>query len=154
MQPRVTQMKQWLTDHYLFLKAFHIIAVIAWMSGMFYLPRLFVYHTETEVGAADYQRFCTMERKLLKMIMLPALVLAWSFGLTMAWLNDWWQSGWFQIKFGLVVFLTWVHVTNILFARDFANGRNTRSGRFFRFWNEAPTVLMIAIVILVVTKAF
>jgi|WetSurMetagenome_2_1015567.scaffolds.fasta_scaffold494006_1 protoporphyrinogen IX oxidase len=147
-------MTQWLLEHYLLIKALHIIAVIAWMSGMFYLPRLFVYHTETKVGAPDYQRFCTMERRLLKAIMLPSLVLVWTFGLSMAWLNDWWNAGWFQIKLALVAVLTWVHITNILLARDFANGRNVRSGRFFRFWNELPTLLMIAIVILVVTKAF
>ena len=147
-------MKTVLLDYYLLIKALHIIAVIAWMSGMFYLPRLFVYHTETVPGAVDYQRFCTMERKLLQFIMLPALVLVWTFGLTMAWLNNWWTAGWFQMKLGLVVGLSWVHLTNVLFARDFAAGKNVRTGRFFRYWNELPTLLMIAIVILVVTKAF
>lgn len=147
-------MKAFLLDYYLLIKALHIIAVISWMAGMFYLPRLFVYHTETVPGAVDYQRFCTMERRLLKAIMTPALVLVYVFGLTMAWLNDWWMAGWFQMKFGLVVGLTWVHVTNFLFARDFALARNTRTGRFFRFWNELPTLFMIAIVILVVTKPF
>jgi len=147
-------MKQALLDHYLLIKALHIIAVIAWMSGLFYLPRLFVYHTETEAGAPDYQRFCTMERRLLKAIMTPALVLVWAFGLTIAWLGDWWQAGWFQMKLGLVAVLTGVHVANILFARDFALGRTVRSGRFFRLWNEVPTVLMMIIVILVVTKPF
>lgn len=147
-------MKDRLLEHYLLIKALHIIAVIAWMSGLFYLPRLFVYHTETVPGAADYQRFCTMEQKLLKAIMTPALVLVWVFGLTMAWLNDWWQAGWFQMKLGLVVGLTLVHITNIRFAGDFARGKNVRSGRFFRFWNEAPTLLLIAIVILAVTKPF
>jgi len=106
------------------------------------------------VGAVDYQRFCTMERKLLRFIMLPALVLMWTFGLTMAWLNDWWYAGWFQMKLGLVVGLSWVHLTNVLFARDFAAGKNVRTSRFFRYWNELPTLFMIAIVILVVTKAF
>lgn len=147
-------MKEWLLNHYLLIKALHIIAVIAWMSGMFYLPRLFVYHTETEPGAADDRRYCTMERKLLTFIMLPSLVAVWTFGLTMAWLNDWWQAGWFQMKLGLVAGLTWVHVTGMLFARDFAAGKNVRTGRFFRFWNELPTILMIAVVILVVTKPF
>ena len=147
-------MKEILLDHYLLIKALHIIAVIAWMSGMFYLPRLFVYHTETAPGTAEYQRFCTMERRLLKAIMLPAIVLLYTFGLTMAWLNDWWQAGWFQVKLGLVIGLTWVHVSNILFARDFALARNVRTGRFFRLWNELPTLLLIAIVILVTTKPF
>lgn len=147
-------MKEWLLDHYLTLKALHVIAVIAWMSGMFYLPRLFVYHTEAKPGAADYLRFCTMEKKLLRFIMLPAATAAWTFGLTMAWINDWWQFGWFQMKFALVLAMTWVHFSNTLFARDFALLRNTRTGRFFRYWNEAPTILMIVIVFLVVTKAF
>ncbi len=147
-------MRNILLDHYLLIKAFHIIAVISWMAGMFYLPRLFVYHTETTPGAADYQRFCTMERRLLKAIMTPALVLVYVFGLTMAWLNDWWMAGWFQVKLGLVIGMTWVHISNTLFARDFALERNTRSSRFFRYWNELPTLFMIAIVILVTTKPF
>jgi putative membrane protein len=147
-------MKEVLLDHYLLIKALHIIAVIAWMSGMFYLPRLFVYHTEITPGTTEYQRFCTMERRLLKAIMLPAIVLLYTFGLTMAWLNGWWHAGWFQVKLGLVFGLTWVHISNILFARDFARERNVRTGRFFRFWNELPTLFMIAIVILVTTKPF
>ncbi len=147
-------MKEYLLDHYLLIKAFHLIAVIAWMSGMFYLPRLFVYHTETEPGAADYRRFCTMERRLLQAIMTPALVLVYLFGFTMAWLGDWWQAGWFQMKLALVLGLTWVHVTNVLFVRAFARERNRRSARFFRLWNELPTLLMVAIVILAITKPF
>lgn len=147
-------MKDFLLNYYLLIKALHVIAVIAWMSGMFYLPRLFVYHTDTRPGDADYVRFCTMERRLLKAIMAPSLVLVWTFGLTMAWLNDWWNAGWFQMKLGLVAGLTWVHVTNILFARDFARGKNVRTGVFFRYWNELPTIFMIAIVILVILKPF
>jgi protoporphyrinogen IX oxidase len=147
-------MKEYLLDHYLLIKALHVIAVIAWMSGMLYLPRLFVYHTETVAGAADYRRFCTMERRLLDAIMTPAVVLVYLFGLTMAWLNDWWQAGWFQMKLALVLVLTGVHVTNVLFARRFAGESNVHSSRFFRFWNELATLLMIAIVILAVTKPF
>ena len=147
-------MKALLVEHYLILKALHIIAVIAWMSGMFYLPRLFVYHTETSVGAPDYQRFCVMEKKLLAAIMEPAMGMTWIFGLSMAWAGDWWQAGWFHTKLALVVAMTAIHITNARFVRNFAAGRNVRTARFFRFWNEAPTLLMIAIVILVVTKAF
>lgn len=147
-------MKDVLLNAYLLIKAFHVIAVIAWMAGLLYLPRLFVYHTETEPGAADYLRFCKMERRLLKGIMTPALILVYVFGLTMAWLNGWWQAGWFQAKFGLVLVLTWVHVTDVFLARDFARGQNVRSTRFFRLWNELPTLLMIAIVILAITKPF
>ncbi|GAA0580756.1 protoporphyrinogen oxidase HemJ [Rhizomicrobium electricum] len=147
-------MKAWLLEHYLTLKAFHIIAVIAWMSGLFYLPRLFVYHTETRVGAPDYLRFAVMEKKLLAAIMAPAMGLTWIFGLSLAWAGDWWQAGWFHTKLALVLVMTAIHITNIRFAKDFASGRNVRTGRFFRLWNELPTLLMIAIVILVVTKAF
>jgi len=147
-------MKEFLLDHYLTLKALHVIAVIAWMSGIFYLPRLFVYHTETQPGTAEYARFSKMERRLLKIIMNPAMVLTWMFGLLMAWANDWWGAHWFQMKLGLVLAMTWIHVTDMIWAKDFALLRNRRSGRFFRFWNEFPTVLMIAIVILVITKPF
>jgi TIGR00701 family protein len=147
-------MTAWLSAHYLLLKAFHIIAVIAWMSGLFYLPRLFVYHTETAVGAADYQRFAVMERKLLAAIMGPAMGMTWIFGLSLAWAGDWWQAGWFHTKLALVIAMTAIHIADARFARDFAAGRNVRTARFFRLWNEAPTLLMIAIVILVVTKAF
>lgn len=147
-------MTAWLALHYLTLKALHVIFVIAWMSGLFYLPRLFVYHTETEPGAADYQRFCLMERKLLAVIMLPAMVLTWIFGLSIAWVGDWWLAGWFHIKLALVAGMTAIHIINVRFARDFATGRNVRTARFFRFWNELPTLLMFAIVILAVTKPF
>ena len=147
-------MKTFLADYYLWFKALHVIAVIAWMSGMFYLPRLFVYHCETTPGAPDYQRFCIMERCLLKAIMTPALVVVWLAGLTIAWLGGWFDAGWLQMKMGLVLGLSAVHGANIRFARDFASGRNQRSARFYRLWNEAPTLFLIAIVILVVVKPF
>ena len=145
-------MKEFLFDHYMTIKALHVISVIAWMSGIFYLPRLFVYHTETRPGEADYERFCRMERRLLKIIMAPAAVLTWTFGLTMAWLNNFWMAHWFELKFLLVLGMTWVHVSYIIWARDFARFRNKRPAIFFRIWNEAPTILMIVIVILVITK--
>jgi protoporphyrinogen IX oxidase len=147
-------MKEFLLDHYLLLRSLHVIAVISWMSGIFYLPRLFVYHTETVPGAADYERFCRMERRLLKIIMNPAMVLTWMVGLTMVWVNDWWGAHWFQLKLGLVAGMTWIHVTDMIWARDFALQRNRRSGRFFRWWNEFPTLLMFGIVILAISKPF
>jgi len=147
-------MKEFLLDHYLMLKALHVIAVIAWMSGMFYLPRLFVYHTQTTPGAVDYDRFVTMERKLLKIIMAPAVIAVWVLGLTMAWLMDYWPLHWFQAKLALVAVMTWTHHSNICWAKDFALGRNKRSENFFRMWNEVPTLLMIAIVLLVIIKPF
>jgi putative membrane protein len=147
-------MKEFLLDHYLVIKAVHVIAVIAWMSGMFYLPRLFVYHTTTTPGAPDYERFVVMERKLLKIIMNPAMIAVWILGLTMAWLMDYWPLHWFQMKLSLVVAMTWTHYSYAIWAKDFALGRNMRTARFFRIWNEVPTVLMIGIVILVIVKPF
>ncbi|MDE2182557.1 MAG: CopD family protein [Alphaproteobacteria bacterium] len=147
-------MQALLLDHYLVLKALHVIAVIAWMSGMFYLPRLFVYHTQTRPGDADYERFVLMERRLLRVIMNPAMTLVWILGLTMAWLMDWWPAHWFQLKLVLVAGMTWVHHSYALWFKAFAKGRNKRSERFFRLWNEAPTLLMIAIVILAIVKPF
>ncbi|MGA7675739.1 MAG: CopD family protein [Rhizomicrobium sp.] len=147
-------MKEFLLNHYLLIKAFHVIAVIAWMSGMFYLPRLFVYHSQTAPGTPEYERFKTMERKLLKIIMNPAVIAVWILGLTLAWLMNYWPDPWFQAKLSLVAVMTWTHYSYAIWAKDFALVRRPRSARFFRIWNEVPTVLMIGIVILVVVKPF
>jgi putative membrane protein len=147
-------MTEFLLNHYFWIKAFHVIAVIAWMSGMFYLPRLFVYHTQTTPGTAEYERFVVMERKLLKIIMNPAMIAVWILGLTMAWLMNDWLLHWFQAKLALVLAMTWLHHSYVGWARDFALGRNKRSARFFKIWNEVPMVLMIGIVILVIVKPF
>ncbi len=147
-------MKAFLLDYYLWIKALHVIAVIAWMAGMFYLPRLFVYHTQTQSGTAEYERFVTMERKLLKIIMNPAMITAWILGLTMAWLMNYWRDGWFSAKLLLVLAMTTVQHLFAIWARKFAAGNNTRSEGFYRAWNEAPTVLLIGIVILVIVKPF
>jgi protoporphyrinogen IX oxidase len=146
--------KDFLLGYYDLIKALHIIAVIAWMSGMFYLPRLFVYHTQTILGAPDYDRFVVMERRLLKIIMNPAMIAVWLFGLLLLWLSGFWSTHWFQAKFTLVAAMTWLHHSFGVWARDFARGKNLRTARFFRIWNEVPTLLMIGIVILVVTKPF
>jgi putative membrane protein len=147
-------MTEFLLNHYFWIKAFHVIAVIAWMSGMFYLPRLFVYHTQTTPGTAEYERFVVMERKLLKIIMNPAMIAVWILGLTMAWLMNDWLLHWFQAKLALVLAMTWLHHSYVGWARDFALGRNKRSARFFKIWNEVPMVLVIGIVILVIVKPF
>jgi putative membrane protein len=147
-------MKEFLLDYYLVIKALHVIAVIAWMAGMLYLPRLFVYHTQTVPGAPDYERFVVMEHKLLKIIMNPAMIAVWMLGLALAWLTDGWALHWLQAKLALVVAMTGLHHLYALWAKDFAQGRNTRPASFFRIWNEAPTLLMIAIVILAVVKPF
>ncbi|MBM3643045.1 MAG: protoporphyrinogen oxidase HemJ [Alphaproteobacteria bacterium] len=136
------------------LEFLHIVAVIAWMAGMLYLPRLFVYHADTPVGSQQSETFKTMERRLLRAIMNPAMIAVWILGLTMAWRAHWWPHGWFQAKLVLVVGMTVVHHLYGLWRKDFEADRNTRPARFYRIWNEVPTVLMIGIVFLVVMKPF
>lgn len=138
----------------LWVKAFHVIAVIAWMAGMLYLPRLFVYHTETTAGSAESERFKVMERRLLKVIINPAMIATWVLGLTLAWLTGDYMAGWFQVKFLLVLVMSGVHGYFAGCVKRFARDANTKPARFFRMMNEVPTVLMIAIVILAVVKPF
>ncbi|HKU94516.1 MAG TPA: protoporphyrinogen oxidase HemJ [Vineibacter sp.] len=139
---------------YLVLKSLHIIAVIAWMAGMLYLPRLFVYHCDAEKGSKQSETFKIMERRLLRAIINPAMVLTWAMGLSLAWLNDYWLQGWFIAKIVLVLALSAVHGLFSRWRRDFDADRNTRPARFYRFWNEVPTLIMIAIVFIVVIKPF
>ena len=139
---------------YLWVKAFHIIAVIAWMAGMLYLPRLFVYHCETQPGSAESERFKVMERKLLRLIMSPAMIAVWVLGLTLAFTTQAYNQGWFQLKFLLVLVLSGVHGFFAHEVKVFGRDANTRPQRFFRMINEVPTILMIAIVILAVVKPF
>ena len=134
------------------LKALHIITVIAWMAGLLYLPRLFVYHADAAPGSRESETFKVMERRLLRGIMNPAMILVWLFGLLLAWRGDWWHAGWWQMKFGLVAGLTLVHHQYARWRKDFEADRNTRSARHYRFWNEVPTLLMIGIVFLAVLK--
>ena len=147
-------MIDFLTEYYLWFKSFHVIMSIAWMAGLFYLPRLFVYHTQTSVGTSEYDRFTVMEKKLLDIIMLPAAVTTWGFGLLNAWTMDYWLEGWFISKLALAGLMTVVHILDAYWAAQFAKGRNIHSERFYRIWNEAPTFLMIAIVILAIVKPF
>src|SRR5579872_5170610 len=139
---------------YLWLKAFHIIAVIAWMAGMLYLPRLFVYHTEAPAGSAESERFKVMERKLLRVIVNPSMIAVWILGLTLAYVSHAYEQGWLQAKFLLVIVLSGLHGFLARCVRAFANDSNTYSQRFYRIINEVPAVLMIAIVILAVVKPF
>lgn len=139
---------------YLWLKAFHLIAVISWMAGMLYLPRLFVYHCEAAPGSAQSETFKVMERRLLRFIINPAMVVTWALGLWLAWDGGWWTSGWFHAKFALVIALSAVHGMFSGYVRGFAEDRNRHSARFFRIMNEVPTVLMVIIVILVIVKPF
>jgi protoporphyrinogen IX oxidase len=139
---------------YDWLKAFHVIAIIAWMAGMLYLPRLFVYHADTENGSVRSETFKIMERRLLKAIINPAMIVAWVLGLYLVVEGGWWRSGWMHAKFLLVIAMSAVHGLYARWLKDFAEDRNTRPARFYRIWNEVPTVLMIVIVILVIVKPF
>jgi len=136
----------------LWIKAVHIIAVIAWMAGMLYLPRLFVYHADAPPKSAMSETFKVMERRLLKAIINPSMVVVFLTGFLLAYLTGYWQSAWLQAKFALVLSLAGLHGYFARRVRDFAADTNTKPARFFRIINEAPTLLMIAIVILAVLK--
>jgi putative membrane protein len=139
---------------YLWIKAAHIIAVIAWMAGMLYLPRLFVYHSVAEIGSPQSETFKVMERRLLRAIINPAMIATWLFGLWLAWQGGFFRAPWLHGKLALVLLLSGVHGLFARWVKDFAADRNRHSQKFYRIVNEAPTVLMIGIVILVVIKPF
>ena len=148
-------MQEILLNNYLWIKALHIISVIAWMAGMLYLPRLFVYHCGAAKGSELSETLKTMERKLLRLIMNPAMAATWVFGLLMLWANpDLLQQGWMHAKMLLVVVMSGLHGVFSKWRKVFERDENTRPDKFYRWWNEAPTVAMILIVILVVTKPF
>lgn len=139
---------------YLWIKALHVIAIIAWMAGMLYLPRLFIYHCDAPKGSVQSQTFKVMERRLLTVIMNPAMVIAWVVGLWLAWTGGHFSSPWFHIKLLLVLILSAVHGYFSGAVRAFREDRNEVSPRHWRMINEIPTVLMIGIVILVIVKPF
>jgi putative membrane protein len=152
---RQSAMVEWITiTAYPWIKALHVIAVISWMAGMLYLPRLFIYHCDAEVGSKQSETFKVMERRLLKAIINPAMIVTWLAGLYLAWSGHWFVSGWLHAKLTLVIILSGVHGFFSRWVKDFAADRNTRNQRFYRIINEVPTVLMIGIVILVVVKPF
>jgi putative membrane protein len=139
---------------YPWLKAFHIMAVIAWMAGMLYLPRLFVYHCEAEPGSKQSEIFKVMERRLLRGIINPAMTATWILGLWLAWDSGFYEAHWLQAKFALVLVLSSLHGFYTRWFKDFEADRNTRTARFYRIMNEVPAVLMAGIVLLVVLKPF
>jgi putative membrane protein len=139
---------------YEWLKAFHVIAIIAWMAGMLYLPRLFVYHCEAEPGSKQSETFKVMERRLLKAIINPAMAVSWVLGIWLVWQGGWYLSGWFHAKLVLVLALSGMHGAFVRWVRDFAADKNQHSQKFYRIINEVPTILMIGIVLLVVVKPF
>jgi putative membrane protein len=142
---------------YLWLKAFHLVAAFAWMAGLFYLPRLFVYHAAAEPRSALSWTFKTMERRLLKAIMTPAMLATWALGLLLVWIEGrslFAGQLWLVVKLGLVGGLTGFHIVLARHARYFAEDRNLRSQRYFRILNEVPTVLLVGIVVMVIVRPF
>jgi len=148
---------EYLAAAYPWTKSLHVISVIAWMAGLFYLPRLFVYHAE-KVGAGTETDalFQTMEYRLLRAIMNPAMIATWVFGLGLVFTPGvvYWGDVWPWIKAAAVLVMTWFHHWLAWRRKDFAKGENTRSGRSYRIWNEVPTVLLIVIVVSVIARPF
>ncbi|CAO3399225.1 protoporphyrinogen oxidase HemJ [Azospirillum sp. 11R-A] len=140
---------------YEWIKALHVISIIAWMAGLLYLPRLFVYHCQVQAGSEASETFKVMERRLLRAIMNPAMIAAYVFGIAMIVLTpEWMKQGWLHAKLLFVLLLTASHMMMARWRRDFAEDRNTRPQRFFRIANEVPTLLMIGIVVFVIVKPF
>ena len=138
----------------LWVKALHVIAVIAWMAGMLYLPRLFVYHCDGASGSVQSETFKVMERRLLRAIINPAMVASWVLGLWLAWSGNFLSAPWLHGKLVLVLAMSAIHGMLARWTKDFAADRNRHTQKFFRIMNEVPTLLMIGIVILVVVKPF
>jgi protoporphyrinogen IX oxidase len=136
------------------IKALHVVAVMSWMAGQLYLPRLMVYHVDAVVGSVQSETFKVMERRLLKAIMTPAMIVAWITGLWLAWHQFGFRGGWLHAKLLAVVLMTVSHGIQARWVREFASDANTRPGRFYRMMNEVPTVLMLIIVALVIVKPF
>jgi putative membrane protein len=145
-----------LTALYPWTKSLHIISMVAWMAGMLYLPRLFVYHCDTKPGSTDSERFKVMEYRLLRQIINPAMIATWLFGillvLTPGVIN--WSAGWWHVKLASALLLTGLHGAMSKWRRAFMEDRNTRSQRFYRVVNEIPTLLLIVIVIMVIVRPF
>jgi len=139
---------------YLWLKALHIVAVISWMAGLLYLPRLFVYHAAAKPGSEQSETFKTMERRLLRFIMAPAMGATWILGIVLVLSGGWLTAGWLHVKLVLVVAMSIAHGLMSHWQADFEHDRNRRSQKFFRIANEIPTLLMIVIVILATVKPF
>jgi putative membrane protein len=139
---------------YLWIKAAHIIFVIFWISGLFLLPRYYVYHQESTPGSQEERRWVERERKLRNIIITPSMILVWIAGLTLATVGHWWSSGWLMAKFAIVIGLSAYHGYMIRYGRKLARGERPVSGRALRIMNEVPGIAVAAIVILVVLKPF
>jgi protoporphyrinogen IX oxidase len=145
-----------LTAVYPWIKAFHVVSMVAWMAGLFYLPRLYVYHCETTPGSVESERFKVMEHRLLKQITTPAMIATWVFGVTLVLtprVIDW-GWGWWHVKLAAVILMTGFHGMLARWRRDFLMDRNTRPARFYRIANEVPTLLLVVIVVMVIVRPF
>lgn len=148
-------MQDFILTHYLWFKSFHIIAFVAWMAGLLYLPRLFVYHVGAKKGSDLSETLKVMEHRLLRFIMNPAMIVTWVIGLTMLYGNSaLMEQGWMHAKLTLVILLSVLHMMFAKWRKTFAADQNVRDAKFYKIWNEGPTVLMIIIVILAVAEPF
>lgn len=144
-----------LYDYYLWLKAIHIISIVTWMAGIFYLPRLLVYHSYEEAGSKTSETFKVMEYKLLKFIMTPSMIVAWIFGTLLVFAIDIdWSQGWFHVKLLMVILMSAFHGWCIRQTRIFAHDKNQHNHKYFRIMNEVPTIIFLVIIIMVVVKPF
>lgn len=150
-------MSAFLDSWYLWIKAFHLIFVITWMAGLFYLPRLFVYHTRVKAGSDQDKMFQVMEAKLLRIIMNPSMILVWILGAALLFTpvaGISLESGWILVKLAAVVGLTVFHHLLALWRKDFAAGTNKRAEKFYRRVNEVPSLLLVVIIIMVIVRPF
>jgi putative membrane protein len=141
---------------YPWTKALHVISMVAWMAGMFYLPRLYVYHCDMQPGSRESERFKVMEYRLLKQIINPAMIATWVFGILLVLtpgVIDW-TSGWWHVKLTAVLLMSGFHGAMSKWRREFMEDRNKRSHRFYRIANEVPTLLLMVIVIMVIVRPF
>ena len=147
-------MSEILQMTYLWLKAGHLIFVIFWMAGLFMLPRYYIYHQEADAGSAEAERWIERETKLRRIILTPSLILVWVFGLSLAFANNWWSSGWLHVKLLLVILLSGYHGWLVSYGRKLARGERTLSGKHLRLLNEVPGLAVALIVVLAVVKPF
>ena len=147
-------MSEFVIQHYLTFKALHLIAVMSWMAGMLYLPRLFVYHADKAVGSEASEMLKVMEHRLMRYIINPAMIFTLIFGVLLATIPETMKMGWFHAKLGLLFFMFGFHGMCSRWRKDFAADKNQKTAKFFRFANEVPTLLMIGIIFLAVLKPF
>lgn len=148
-------MSDFLLGYYDWLRALHIISIIAWMAAMLYLPRLFVYHADTAIGSEVSEQFKIMEKRLLKIIMNPAMIASWIFGISMLLANSaLMEEGWMHTKLTAVILMSAVHGILAGHTKKFARDERPKSAKFYRIINEVPTVLMIIIIIMAVVQPF